>query len=423
MKVFFISSFIALFFLFSSVLFSCVLIVYEDSHALFIDSTTDHGKIEVLREILPNTFCILNEDVNLIGYSFHKSEEYSLESFYTNFKEFFFQFKTGERKKVKLISEKPLILEDEEGMVYFQPEGTPIFPGKPSIDEKNYIILNLKNSNESRSLKYCYMIKGLSWSSENDLYMLNNETAMLFSKFILKSSISEELKDVDLYLLSGNVRVPEKHEMRMMYKFVDAEEKEKGGPGVSEIGKGYDLYHAGKVEILKPHDEIFISNFSGKVNVRRKFIFHNLSSDFSNVFLTLQLIKLPFNLPKGNLRIFEFKEGLPVLIGWVENDRVSKGGDLELIYGRSEKLVGRKVILSEERISKKLRRRRMEIELKNYKEEAVKVEVVEWIPTTSKLHVEDGIKYERRSSTEVVFHVEIPANGERKFEYEIEYSY
>ena len=147
------------------------------------------------------------------------------------------------------------------------------------------------------------------------------------------------------------------------------------GPGVSVIGRGYNLYHAGKVEILKPHDEIFISNFSGKVNVRRKFIFYNLSSDFSNVFLTLQLIKLPFNLPKGNLRIFEFKKDLPVLIGWVENDRVSKGGDLELIYGRSEKLVGRKVILSEERISKKLRRRRMEIELKNYKEEAVKVEV------------------------------------------------
>ncbi|HET7010379.1 MAG TPA: hypothetical protein VFI11_06355 [Anaerolineales bacterium] len=131
------------------------------------------------------------------------------------------------------------------------------------------------------------------------------------------------------------------------------------------------------------------------------------------------------DLPRGRVRLYqEDIDGAALLIGESQIDHTPKGEQLRLYTGDAFDIVGERIQTDFRRPSEHSLEETYEITLRNHKDEAVEVRVVEHLFRWSEwriLNASDG--YEKMDSSTIEFRVNVPAEGETTVTYTVRYSW
>jgi len=129
------------------------------------------------------------------------------------------------------------------------------------------------------------------------------------------------------------------------------------------------------------------------------------------------------DLPKGKVRLYkEDVDGAALLIGEDSIDHTPKGEHLRLYVGDAFDIVGERVQTDFTRPSEKSLEESYKITLRNHKDEAVEVRVVEHLFRWSDWRIlRSSDDYTELDSSNIEFRVQIPANGERSVTYTVRY--
>ncbi|HSB88583.1 MAG TPA: hypothetical protein VLD63_01010 [Anaerolineales bacterium] len=131
------------------------------------------------------------------------------------------------------------------------------------------------------------------------------------------------------------------------------------------------------------------------------------------------------DLPRGRVRLYqEDVDGAALLIGEDQIDHTPKGEQLRLYVGDAFDIVGERIQTDFRRPSEKSLEETYQITLRNHKDEAVEVRVVEHLFRWSEWRIlESTGDYTKMDSSTIEFRVHIPANGETQVSYTVRYSW
>jgi len=129
------------------------------------------------------------------------------------------------------------------------------------------------------------------------------------------------------------------------------------------------------------------------------------------------------DLPRGRVRLYqEDVDGAALLIGEDQIDHTPKGEQLRLYVGDAFDIVGERIQTDFRRPSEKSLEETYEITLRNHKDEAVEVRVVEHLFRWSEWRIlRSSGDYDKIDSSTIEFRVRIPANGETQVSYTVRY--
>ena len=119
-------------------------------------------------------------------------------------------------------------------------------------------------------------------------------------------------------------------------------------------------------------------------------------------------------LPKGTVRVYQADAaGQLQFVGEDEVPHTPEGEQVRLKLGDAFDIRGERVQTAIDRRGNEIFSRSFKITLRNHKDSAVTVEVLEATPPYLEWSVRDASQnYERRSSRELAFAVDVPAKGE-----------
>jgi hypothetical protein len=131
------------------------------------------------------------------------------------------------------------------------------------------------------------------------------------------------------------------------------------------------------------------------------------------------------DLPRGRVRMYqEDIDGAALLIGESQIDHTPKGEVLRLYAGDAFDIVGERIQTDFRRPSEHSLEESYEITLRNHKDEAVEVRVVEHLFRWSEWRIlQASDDYEKMDSSTIEFRVRIPPEGETTLTYTVRYSW
>lgn len=131
------------------------------------------------------------------------------------------------------------------------------------------------------------------------------------------------------------------------------------------------------------------------------------------------------DLPRGRVRVYqEDIDGAALLVGEDTIDHTPKGENLRLYVGDAFDIVGERVRTDFRRPTDKRMEEEYTITLRNHKDEAVEVRVVEHLSRWTDWRIfSSTAEYTKLDASTVEFRVRIPANGETKVSYGVRYTW
>jgi hypothetical protein len=145
-------------------------------------------------------------------------------------------------------------------------------------------------------------------------------------------------------------------------------------------------------------------------------------------FRTDEASNLETQLPAGRVRLYQNDvDGSPLLVGEDQIDHTPKNETVRLTVGNAFDIVGERVQTNYKPLGDSGAEESFRITLRNHKEEAVEVRVVEnlyrWTQWTMVAETLDGkpVEHTPRNSQQVEWLVTVPAGGEAVLEYTVQY--
>jgi hypothetical protein len=131
------------------------------------------------------------------------------------------------------------------------------------------------------------------------------------------------------------------------------------------------------------------------------------------------------DLPRGRVRVYqEDIDGAALLIGEDTIDHTPKGENVRLYVGDAFDIVGERVQTDFRRPSRKSLEETFEITLRNHKDEAVEVRVVEHLFRWSEWRIlSSTADYTKMDSSNIEFRVRVSANDETSLRYTVRYQW
>lgn len=144
-----------------------------------------------------------------------------------------------------------------------------------------------------------------------------------------------------------------------------------------------------------------------------------------NVMLEFDTEQVEADLPRGRVRLYqEDVDGAALLIGEDRIDHTPEGERLRLHVGDAFDIVGERVQTDFARPSPKSLQESYEITLRNHKEEAVEVRVVEHLFRWSEWELLKATHdHTELDAHNIEFRVQVPADGERTVRYTVRYTW
>ncbi|MFH1545618.1 MAG: DUF4139 domain-containing protein, partial [archaeon] len=126
-------------------------------------------------------------------------------------------------------------------------------------------------------------------------------------------------------------------------------------------------------------------------------------------------------LPKGIVRVYkEDSAGKLQFIGEDQIDHTPKDEERRLFLGYAFDVVGERIETLAENVAHCYWRNAYEITLRNHKDEAIEVVVPEHMSRSFRI-TDHSDPYEKKDSSTIEFRVKVPADGEKKITYTVEY--
>jgi hypothetical protein len=294
-----------------------------------------------------------------------------------------------------------------------------------------------------------YLTGGMSWQANYVALVSEDDKQMDLNGWVtINNRSGATFKDADLKLIAGNVRkvkqaLTEKTRVAMEAAVPTAT------PQFTERGFfEYHLYTLQRPTTLKndstkqiefttatgvPVEKIYIYDGSQFRYVPGRGPITTADLGFSgnkrvNVLLEFKNEKkagLGIPLPKGVVRVYkEDADGSSQFIGEDRIDHTPKDETIRLHVGDAFDIVGERKQTDFRKLSDRLLEESFEITLRNHKETAVTVRVVEHLYRWSDWEiVKESQKHTKSDSNTIVYKVRVPANGEAKVSYTVRYRF
>ena len=325
-----------------------------------------------------------------------------------------------------------IALQDNAGTIHLIENPTRVSIAGKELELSPYLELTLSAATAGKyQVALTYLSTGFNWRMGYVGTLSADGKEMGLTGWVQLSNSTEfALSGANVCLVAGQVNQVEKG-------YAEARVAPMAAPLAQEAAFEYHLYTlpgqidlpAGKT-ILVPY-----GNYSG-IPVEKVYTFEGSAVDVSIKFVNDDAHWLGVPLPAGDVRLFQARPDGTIFIGADAIPHTPVGEDVSITPGNAFDITGTRVRTESAKLSKSTYRDTYTITLRNHKEEAVTVNVLEhpsgntWkIISAGISYKEDAtfvtvvLPYEKIDSHTVKFVAHVPANGESKVIYTVEYSY
>jgi hypothetical protein len=275
-----------------------------------------------------------------------------------------------------------------------------------------------------------YLTKGISWHAEYVAVANKDDSELEISGWVsIDNKSGATYKDAKLKLVAGDVnRVPERRgPPQVAMDVMRMASVEKSGFEEKSFFE-YHLYTLQRAATVRDRQIKQISLFEpAKTKTKKIFTYDGQNND-NKVKVNLEFVNdkksgLGMPLPKGKIRVYkQDDDGSQEFIGEDEIDHTPKNEKLRIYLGNAFDIVGERTILKDDKVGKRTRKQTISVELRNRKEEAVSVRVVENFWGDAKL-VGPTPPIIEQDARKVEFRVDIPADSVKTIEYTVLHNY
>lgn len=338
----------------------------------------------------------------------------------------------------RLISNNQGPIYQIEGEIFLGHPGTVVLPEIPeNLIAKPSLIWDVETTAGDQEIEAGYLTRGISWKADYVLTLNAEETKMDVAAWVtLSNSSGAQYTDATLKIVAGDVNVvsPQRRG-EFDVKMARAAVQE---AAVEEAFGEYHLYTIPRRTTIKDNQtkQVSLMTASG-VGVTKSYEFGGQGYYFAQripepvkekvaVFLEFdneEENNLGVPLPGGIMRVYQAdSSGALQFSGEDRIDHTPKDEEVRLRLGNAFDIVGERKQTDYTSVARNVHESSYEITLRNHKDTAVTVDVVERAPgdweILSKSH-----DFERRDASTIVFPVEVPADGEAVLTYRIRVRY
>ena len=352
-----------------------------------------------------------------------------------------------------LSSQGGIILQDEDGQVSIISGSVKevSFPELPEglITRPTLVWQLMADEAGTQDVEITYLTGGISWQSDYVVLLGTDERSIDLDGWItMRNTSGTTYEDAHLKLIAGDLqRLPQDGFAGQDLLFA-AEAERAAAPVEQREFFEYHLYEVPRPVTVKNNENKQIEFVSvNQVPAEKFFVYDALqcrnnywycsfygypqtdpsygiaSNPKVMVLLEFDTEQAKADLPKGRVRVYqEDIDGAALLIGEDRIDHTPEGESVRLYIGDAFDIVGERIQTDFRRPSDKTLEESFEITLRNHKDEAVEVRVVEHLFRWSEWRIlQSSHDFEKLDSTTIEFRVKIPANGEITLDYDVRY--
>jgi len=265
-----------------------------------------------------------------------------------------------------------------------------------------------------------YLTKNMSWDAQYVAVVAEDDKSLDLSGWVSVDNRSgTTFKDAKLKLIAGDVNVVQPSpptyargrgmEVQMMAKAdVGFEEK---------AFFEYHLYTLPRKTTLSNNEKKQIALFEPATTPAEKVYVYEGQKYSKDVRINMEFTNskeagLGMPLPAGKVRVMKRdSDGLLEFIGEDMIDHTPRDEDLRVYVGNAFDIVGERKVMDRRRITDRMTEQKVEIELRNHKDEDVTIKVVEKFGSYWKID-ESSIEYEKEDASTAIFKVPVKADSE-----------
>ncbi len=340
-------------------------------------------------------------------------------------------------QKAKLLSVNNGPIYEVEGKIYLGHPGQVVLPALPQeLIAKPTLVWLLDNNGTDHEVEATYLTSGLSWKADYVISMNREETAMNLEGWVtLNNQSGATYQNAQLKLVAGDVNV------------VQAEAMMDGAMGkgmrmlaaapammVEESFAEYHLYTLPRRTTIKQNQSKQVSLLSGTgVAVKKIYEFRGdvayYASKFDpiknqnvDVFLTFEnkeKNQLGIPLPAGVMRVYQQdSSGMYQFSGEDRIAHTAKDEDVRLRLGKAFDVVAERIQSDYRGLGPSSHEAEFRIPVRNHKDTAVTVDVVEPMPATWNI-LEKSHDFVKKDAHTAVFSLPIPAGETVELKYRV----
>jgi hypothetical protein len=303
----------------------------------------------------------------------------------------------------------------------------------------------------AQDVEITYLSGGISWQADYVLLLTSDEDAIDLDGWVTLSNTSgTTFKDAQLKLIAGDLQRLKQAGYAVDEVYYEAE-RLAAAPQVEEREFfEYHLYEIPRLVSVRDNESKQIEFVSSIGVPAEKFFVYDGSGCQSNpwycyfygypqtepsygiasnpkvmVMLEFDTEEVEADLPRGRVRVYqEDIDGAALLIGEDTIDHTPEGESVRLYVGDAFDIVGERIQTDFRRPTKKRLEEDFEITLRNHKDEAVEVRVVEHLFRWSEWRIYSAnADHTKLDSSTIEFKVKVPANGEILLRYSVRYQW
>jgi len=297
-----------------------------------------------------------------------------------------------------------------------------------------------------------YLTYGMTWQADYVLLLSEDSSSLDLDGWVtLNNSSGAAYEDAQLKLIAGDLqRVQEAGLSAPTAEFERVEEDYYAAPVEEREFFEYHLYEVPRPVTLRnneskqiefvtaasvPSDKFFV--YDG-LQCQNSYWYCSFYGSFQNdpsygtqsnpkvmVMVEFDTDNVEADLPRGSVRLYqEDIDGAALLIGEQQIDHTPEGEILQLYVGDAFEIVGQRIQTDFRNPSHNVVEEDFEITIRNHKDEAVQVRVVEHLLRWREWRILRSNKdYTKQDSDTIEFLVNIPADGETTVTYNVRYEW
>lgn len=346
----------------------------------------------------------------------------------------------GQTVKATLISTNEGYVYRIGERLYLQPPGQVILPDLPPdlVAKPSLVWLLDTRKTATHTIEAGYMTAGMAWQADYVVVSrADNKKADMTGWVTINNNSGATFPNARLTLVAGDVNrvTPAAEAQPMMMMDREMAAKPAAPQFTQQALFEYHSYDLNRRATLKNNQTKQLTLLTANDFTTRKVYVYDSTrpwwsgrDDGKKVKVMLEYWnkkenQLGMPLPKGRVRVYQ--EDAQKKLQFIGEDRIDhtpKDEKVRVLMGNAFDIVGERRQMSVRAVSDRIREESYEIKLRNHKDAAVEVSVVERVWGDWQV-IKKSHAFNRLSSTELDFPVKVPANGEAKLTYTVRITY
>ena len=328
-----------------------------------------------------------------------------------------------------------------DGEIYLGHPGEVVLPEIPEeLIAKPTLVWLLSNDGADHEIEATYLTGNINWSADYVVTLNRTETAMDIEGWVtLNNRSGATYTNAELKLVAGELNlVDEGRAMGAKMMRADMVMAPSAPMMEQEAFAEYHLYTLQRRTTIRQNQSKQVSLLSGtEVPVEKRYEFRGnvnfysssisaLRNQNADVFLYFQNREedgMGMPLPAGVIRVYqEDRSGMLQFSGEDRIQHTPRNEEVRLTLGKAFDVVGDRIQTDYRSLGTRTHEAAFKIDLRNRKDTAITVDVVEPMPGDWTV-VSESHPHEKRDARTAVFSLDIPADGEVELTYRIRVTY